>query len=77
MLEKNEILPPPTQALSHLFLHGNDGFVGAVEGFDDLVNTLHFERRLISERTRDSIEKGKRLGRPPLDNDKLDAAFKA
>jgi DNA invertase Pin-like site-specific DNA recombinase len=40
----------------------------------------HFERRLISERTRDGIEsaraKGKRLGRPPLDNEKLDAAFK-
>lgn len=40
----------------------------------------HFERRLIAERTRDGIEsaraKGKRLGRPPLDNDKLDAAFK-
>ena len=40
----------------------------------------HFERRLIAERTRDGIEsarvKGKRLGRPPLDNDKLVAAFK-
>lgn len=40
----------------------------------------HFERRLIAERTRDGIEsartKGKRLGRPPLDNEKLDAAFK-
>ena len=39
-----------------------------------------FERRLIAERTRDGIEsariKGKRLGRPPLDNEKLDAAFK-
>jgi DNA invertase Pin-like site-specific DNA recombinase len=39
----------------------------------------HFERRLIAERTRDGIEsaraKGKRLGRPPLDNEKLDAAF--
>jgi DNA invertase Pin-like site-specific DNA recombinase len=40
----------------------------------------HFERRLIAERTKDGIEgaraKGKRLGRPPLDNEKLDAAFK-
>ena len=40
----------------------------------------HFERRLIAERTRDGIEsaraKGKRLGRPPLDPEKLDAAFK-
>ncbi len=40
----------------------------------------HFERRLISERTKEGIEsarvKGKRLGRPPLDDGKLDAAFK-
>jgi DNA invertase Pin-like site-specific DNA recombinase len=40
----------------------------------------HFERRLIVECTRDGIEsaraKGKRLGRPPLDNARLDAAFK-
>lgn len=40
----------------------------------------HFERRLIAERTRDGIAsaraKGKRLGRPPLNNAKLDAAFK-
>jgi DNA invertase Pin-like site-specific DNA recombinase len=40
----------------------------------------HFERRLIAERTMDGIEsaraKGKRLGRPPLNNEKLDAAFK-
>jgi DNA invertase Pin-like site-specific DNA recombinase len=40
----------------------------------------HFERRLIAERTKDGIEsaraKGKRLGRPPLANEKLDAAFK-
>ena len=40
----------------------------------------HFERRLIAERTRDGIEvarsKGKQLGRPPLSNEKLDAAFK-
>ena len=40
----------------------------------------HFERRLIAERTREGIEsariKGKRLGRPPLENEKLDAAFK-
>jgi DNA invertase Pin-like site-specific DNA recombinase len=40
----------------------------------------HFERRLIAERTRDGIEsaraKGKRLGRPPLDHEKLEAAFK-
>ena len=40
----------------------------------------HFERRLIAERTRDGIEsaraKGKRLGRPPLDNEKREAAFK-
>ena len=39
----------------------------------------HFERRLIAERTRDGIEsaraKGKRLGRPPLDNEKREAAF--
>lgn len=39
----------------------------------------HFERRLIAERTRDGIEsaraKGKRLGRPPLENTKRDAAF--
>lgn len=40
----------------------------------------HFERRLIAERTRDGIEsaraKGKRSGRPPLDHEKLNAAFK-
>jgi DNA invertase Pin-like site-specific DNA recombinase len=40
----------------------------------------HFERRLIAERTREGVEsarmKGKRLGRPPLENKKLDAAFK-
>ncbi|MDP6676413.1 MAG: recombinase family protein, partial [Pirellulales bacterium] len=40
----------------------------------------HFERRLIAERTREGLEsarvKGKRLGRPPLDNDKILAAFK-
>ena len=40
----------------------------------------HFERRLIAERTRDGIEaaraKGKRLGRPPLPQEKLDAAFR-
>ena len=40
----------------------------------------HFEGRLIAERTKDGIEsarlKGKRLGRPPLDNEKIDAAFK-
>ena len=39
----------------------------------------HFERRLIAERTRDGIEsaraKGKRLGCPPVDNEKLEAAF--
>lgn len=40
----------------------------------------HFERRLIAERTRDGLEaakaKGKRLGRPAIDPDKLDAALK-
>ena len=40
----------------------------------------HFERRLIAERTKDGIEsareRGKRLGRPPMDNEKLVAAFK-
>ena len=45
--------------------------------FGDIV---HFERQLIAERTKDSIEsacvKGKRLGRPPLNNEKLYAAFK-
>ncbi len=37
-----------------------------------------FERRLIAERTRDGLanarRKGRRLGRPPLDQDKLEAA---
>ena len=45
-----------------------------------LLPEVHFERRLIAERTKDGIEsarlKGKRLGRPPLDNEKLVAAFK-
>ncbi len=40
----------------------------------------HFERRLISERTRDGIAatraKGKLPGRQPLDGDKVDAALK-
>ena len=40
----------------------------------------HFERRLISERTRDGIAaaraKGKRPGRQPLDMAKIDAAIK-
>ena len=40
----------------------------------------HFERRLISERTRDGLEvarrRGRRPGRPALDDDKLDAAWK-
>lgn len=40
----------------------------------------HFERRLISERTRDGIAaaraKGKRPGRQPLDMNKVDAALK-
>lgn len=40
----------------------------------------HFERRLISERTRDGIAaaraKGKRPGRQPLDADKVSAALK-
>jgi len=48
--------------------------------FHVFASIAHFERRLIAERTRDGIEsaraKGKRLGRPPLDNEKLDAAFK-
>ncbi len=39
----------------------------------------HFERRLISERTKDGIEaaraRGKRPGRPPLDQEKRNAAF--
>jgi DNA invertase Pin-like site-specific DNA recombinase len=39
----------------------------------------HFERRLIAERTRDGIAaaraKGRTPGRPPLDGDKLQAAF--
>lgn len=40
----------------------------------------HFERRLISERTKDGIEaarlKGKNPGRPSLDKEKLDSAIK-
>jgi DNA invertase Pin-like site-specific DNA recombinase len=40
----------------------------------------HFERRLISERTRDGIAaaraKGKQPGRQPLDMSKVDAAIK-
>lgn len=40
----------------------------------------HFERRLIVERTRDGIAaakaRGKRLGRPTLDEDKLASALK-
>jgi DNA invertase Pin-like site-specific DNA recombinase len=40
----------------------------------------HFERRLISERTKDGIvaarAKGKRPGRQPLDMKKIDAAIK-
>jgi DNA invertase Pin-like site-specific DNA recombinase len=40
----------------------------------------HFERRLISERTKDGVNaarlKGKRPGRPALDQDKLDSAVK-
>ncbi len=40
----------------------------------------HFERRLISERTRDGINsariKGKKLGRPILDKEKLDSALR-
>lgn len=40
----------------------------------------HFERRLIAERTKEGIRaarlKGKIPGRPPLDKEKLDAAFK-
>jgi DNA invertase Pin-like site-specific DNA recombinase len=40
----------------------------------------HFERRLISERTRDGLEaaraRGSKPGRPILDEAKLDAAFK-
>lgn len=48
--------------------------------FHVFASIAHFERRLIAERTRDGIEsaraKGKRLGRPPLDMEKLNAAFK-
>lgn len=40
----------------------------------------HFERRLIAERTRDGLvaakARGKRIGRPPLDASKIDAALK-
>ena len=40
----------------------------------------HFERRLISERTRDGVAaaraKGKRPGRPPLEKEKIEAALK-
>lgn len=40
----------------------------------------HFERRLISERTKDGIaaakKRGKILGRPTLDKDKIDAALR-
>lgn len=40
----------------------------------------HFERRLIAERTRDGLTaakaKGRRLGRPPLDRVKAEAALK-
>ena len=40
----------------------------------------HFERRLIGERTRDGLAaakaRGRRPGRPPVDPDKRDAAFK-
>lgn len=40
----------------------------------------HFERRLIAERTRDGLHawrsKGKRLGRPVIEDGKLDAALK-
>jgi DNA invertase Pin-like site-specific DNA recombinase len=40
----------------------------------------HFERRLIGERTKDGLAaakaKGRRPGRPPIDPDKGDAAFK-
>ena len=40
----------------------------------------HFERRLISERTRDGVAaarpKGKLRGRQPLDGDKVSAALK-
>jgi DNA invertase Pin-like site-specific DNA recombinase len=40
----------------------------------------HFERRLIAERTKDGLMaakiKGKKLGRPELDKDKLDSAIK-
>lgn len=40
----------------------------------------HFERRLISERTKEGINaarlRGKSLGRPVLDKEKLDSAFK-
>ncbi len=40
----------------------------------------HFERRLISERTKDGLNaarsKGKRFGRPAIEEDTLDAALK-
>lgn len=54
-------------------------FVPSIRLFG-LPSIAHFERRLLAERTRDGIEsahaKGKCLGRPPLDNARLDAAFK-
>ena len=48
--------------------------------FHVFASIAHFERRLIAERTKDGIaaarSKGKKLGRPTLDQEKLDAAFK-
>ena len=47
--------------------------------FHVYASLAHFERRLIAERTRDGLQvaraKGKRLGRPLLDQEKLHAAF--
>lgn len=47
--------------------------------FHVFASIAHFERRLIAERTKDGLanarNKGKRLGRPELDQEKLQAAF--
>lgn len=47
--------------------------------FHVFASIAHFERRLIAERTKDGLasarNKGKCLGRPLLDQEKLEAAF--